>query len=118
MGSDYNPMQEKHREAFHACLVKTRDWMGPTGGHEPECQLETQTYPAGTFFNFMTKFDQDKMRETDFELALRIMGGVREDERADIERDPSYGNAAKHLAHRIAERKGELAKRDEARRGK
>ncbi len=117
MSSDYDPMPEKYREAFHAALVRTLDWM-THGGPEPECYLENRPYAASAFFVLMTKFDQDQMRQIDCELALQIMGGVRSDERADIERDASYGNAAKHLAHRIAERKGELAKREEARRGK
>ncbi len=115
MSNDYYPMSEEYREAFRAALVRTHDWMRH-GGPEPECHLENQPYVASTFFDLMTKFDQDEMSKTDCAIVLKIIGGAREAERADIERDPSYGNAAKHLVRRIAERKGELARREEARR--
>jgi hypothetical protein len=104
-------MPESYREAFHACLVRTGDWM-THGGPEPECYLENQPYPASTFFDFMTKF-AEPMRQIDCQLALKIMGGVLEDEQADIQRDQSYGNAAKHLVRKI---KGHIDyKREQAR---
>jgi hypothetical protein len=105
-----DPMLESHRESFHAALVRTRDWRRH-GGPEPECYLENRPLPASTFFDFMTKF-AEPMPPIDLNLALQIIGGVRETERADIERDPSYGTAAKHLARRI---KDELEQREKRR---
>jgi hypothetical protein len=59
----------------------------------------------------MTKFDRDRLTVIDREIVLRIIGGVGEDERAAIDGDPSYGNAATHLVRRIAERNAELRRR-------
>lgn len=114
MDGDHVSMPQNFRDAFHAALVKTLDWI-THGGSEPECHLENQPIRAGMLFERMTKFDRDALSKTDLHIVLRIMGGVREKERADIESNSTYGNAAKHLVPRIAERNDELDRREKYR---
>ena len=81
------PMPQSFREAFHRAIVQTHDWIR-SGGREPKCTLEDQSWLADTLFGAMTEFDQDQLPEPDREIVLQIIGGVRSDERADMERDP------------------------------
>jgi hypothetical protein len=60
----------------------------------------------------MTKFEQDMMPPHILGDVLLVIGGAREDERADLARNSSYGNTAKYLSRCLAERKEELARRD------
>jgi hypothetical protein len=82
-------MPESYREAFEVAVSKTRDWtLKPSPGPEPECHLEGRPYLVSTFFDSMTKC-AEPMPTKICAAVLEIMGGVREDERAEIERHPS-----------------------------
>ncbi len=114
MTNDYDTMPESYREAFRTAVIKLRDWIR-YGGAEPESNLADRFYSISSIFDLMTKFDQDQMPEGILEMTLSVMGGVRSDAKDDIQRDTSYGNAAKHLVQRTAERKTELERREEVR---
>lgn len=103
--------------AFQRALVKTHDWMRPGAGGEPQCSLEDKEYSVGEFFGLMTPFVQDRLSDLDLWLVRKILGGIRENERAEIDANPTYGNAAKFLVLRIADRNRELERRDSLGKG-
>lgn len=107
---DDHPMPENFCEAFRWAVRKTSDWLR-YGGEEPEVYLEHKPYTVSALFTLMSKFEKDMPPHVLGEV-LGVIGGAREDQRDDLEGDPSYGNAAKHLSQRIGERKEELARRD------
>jgi hypothetical protein len=113
----HDQMPASFLAAFQKALVKTHDWMGPGAGSEPQCSLEDKEYSVGGFFGLMTPFVHDQLNDLDLWLVHKILGGVRENERAEIDANPTYGNAAKLLVLRIAERKRELERRDAIRSG-
>jgi hypothetical protein len=85
--------------------------MGPGAGPEPRCALESQTLLASAFFDLMTKFTGDRMNETDLALVHKVMRGGYEDERVQIDADPTYGTAARFLVQRIRDRTELLERR-------
>jgi hypothetical protein len=114
MSDDYVSMSESSRRAFYEALVKLSRWR--LGEPEPEVGLDGNYFPIGTVFEVMTKFDQDKMPDDLMLLTRNIFDETGAAERFNIDRAPTYGNAANILARRVVERKAEFERREEARR--
>jgi hypothetical protein len=94
--------------AFQTALSKTHDWMGPAAGIEPRCSFEDKEYPVSEFFDLMMPFVHDRLNDLDLWLVHKILSDARGNERAAIDANPTYGNAARLLSVRIAERKRQL----------
>jgi hypothetical protein len=116
-GPEHDHMPASFLAAFQNALVKTHDWMRPGAGSEPRCSLEDKEYSVGEFFGLMTPFVQDRLNDLDLWLVHKILGGVRVNERAEIDANPTYGTAAKLLVLRIADRNRELERRDALAKG-